>query len=49
MSQAIASEIAGAGVIIVPGLKHMGLTENPSFFINALSEFLEAVPQRHDG
>jgi pimeloyl-ACP methyl ester carboxylesterase len=49
MSQAIASEIAGAGVIIVPGLKHMGLTENPSFFINALSEFLEAVPLRHGG
>ena len=46
MSQAIASEIAGAGVIIVPALKHMGLTENPSFFINALSEFLEAVPLR---
>lgn len=44
MSQAIASEIAGAGVIIVPDLKHMGLTENPSFFINALSEFLDAVP-----
>ena len=47
MSQAIASEIAGAGVIIVPNLKHMGLTENPSFFITALSEFLEAVPLRH--
>jgi pimeloyl-ACP methyl ester carboxylesterase len=49
MSQAIASEIAGAGVIIVPDLKHMGLTENPSFFINALSEFLEAVPLRPGG
>jgi pimeloyl-ACP methyl ester carboxylesterase len=44
MSQAIASEIAGAGVIIVPDLRHMGLAENPSFFITALSEFLEAVP-----
>jgi (E)-2-((N-methylformamido)methylene)succinate hydrolase len=43
MSQAIASEIAGAEVIIVPQLKHMGLTENPSFFITALSEFLESV------
>lgn len=49
MSQTIASEIAGAGVIIVPNLKHMGLTENPSFFINALSEFLEAVPLIHGG
>ncbi|MDC1287884.1 alpha/beta hydrolase [Gammaproteobacteria bacterium] len=44
MSQAIASEIEGAGVIIVPNLKHMGLAENPSFFINALFEFLDAVP-----
>jgi len=44
MSQAIASEIDGAGVIIVPDLKHMGLTENPSFFINSLFEFLDAVP-----
>lgn len=49
MSQTIASEIAGSGVIIVPNLKHMGLTENPSFFITALSEFLEAVPLRHGG
>ncbi|MCP4766546.1 MAG: alpha/beta fold hydrolase [Gammaproteobacteria bacterium] len=43
MSQVIASEIAGADVIIVPQLKHMGLTENPSFFITAISEFLETV------
>jgi len=43
MSQAIASEIAWAAVIIVPQLRHMGLTENPSFFITALSEFLETV------
>jgi pimeloyl-ACP methyl ester carboxylesterase len=49
MSQAIASEIAGARVIIVPNLKHMGLAENPSLFIIALSEFLEAVPLRHGG
>jgi pimeloyl-ACP methyl ester carboxylesterase len=44
MSQAIASEISGAQVIIVPGLRHMGLTENPPFFINALVEFLEDLP-----
>ena len=44
MSQAIASEISGAQVIIVPGLRHMGLTENPSFFIHALVEFLEELP-----
>ncbi len=44
MSQAIASEINAAQVIIVPGLRHMGLTENPSFFIHALVEFLEELP-----
>lgn len=43
MSQAIASEIAGAEVIIVPALKHMGLAENPGFFVTALGEFLESV------
>lgn len=42
MSQAIASEITGTQVIIVPGLQHMGLSENPSFFIAALDEFLDA-------
>ena len=40
MSQAIASEIEGAQVIIVPELQHMGLSENPSFFITAIEEFL---------
>ena len=44
MSQTIASEIAGAQVIIVPNLQHMGLTENPSFFISALVEFFEELP-----
>jgi pimeloyl-ACP methyl ester carboxylesterase len=41
MSQAIASEIDGAQVIVVPRLQHMGLVENPSFFINAIAEFME--------
>ncbi len=41
MSQAIASEIAGASVVVVPGLKHMGLVENPSFFIGEIADFLE--------
>ena len=44
MSQSIAGEIKGSQVIIVPGLQHMGLTENPSFFITALVEFLEQLP-----
>ena len=43
MSQAIASEIDGAQVIIVPELQHMGLSENTSFFITALSEFVEPL------
>ena len=41
MSQSIASEIDGAEVVIVPGLQHMGLSENPSFFISAIGEYLE--------
>jgi pimeloyl-ACP methyl ester carboxylesterase len=43
MSQSIASEITGSQVIVVPGLKHMGLAENPSFFISALMDFLEEL------
>ena len=43
MSQAIAAEIDGAQVIIVPELQHMGLSENPSFFITALAEFIDQV------
>ncbi|MDH3762385.1 MAG: alpha/beta fold hydrolase [Gammaproteobacteria bacterium] len=41
MSQTIAGEISGSQVIVVPQLQHMGLVENPSFFINAVAEFLE--------
>ena len=44
MSQSIAGEIKGSQVIIVPDLQHMGLTENSSFFITALLEFLEQLP-----
>ncbi len=44
MSQSIAAEIDGAQVIIVPQLQHMGLVENPSFFITALAEFFESLP-----
>jgi pimeloyl-ACP methyl ester carboxylesterase len=43
MSQAIASEIDGSRVVIVPQLKHMGLTENEALFIAELREFLDAV------
>ncbi len=43
MSQAIAGEINGAQVVVVPGLKHMGLLENPSFFIGAIADFLDTL------
>jgi pimeloyl-ACP methyl ester carboxylesterase len=43
MSQAIASEISGARVVIVPHLKHMGLTENESLFIDELTQFFDTV------
>ncbi len=43
MSQAIASEIGGASVVVVPGLRHMGLVENPSFFIGEIADFLESI------
>ncbi|HKJ50302.1 MAG TPA: 3-oxoadipate enol-lactonase, partial [Gammaproteobacteria bacterium] len=43
MSLAIASEIEGAQVVIVPQLQHMGLVENAPFFVNAIAEFLESI------
>lgn len=43
MSQAIASEIGSAQVVIAPGLQHMGLVENPSFFVNEIADFLEST------
>jgi pimeloyl-ACP methyl ester carboxylesterase len=45
MSQAIAGEIDGSEVVIVPYLKHMGLAEDPGFFIVALVEFLDRLAQ----
>lgn len=41
MSRAIASEIEGAEVIILPGLKHMGLVERPELFTGPVLEFLD--------
>ena len=45
MSHAIASEIDGADVIIVPHLRHMGLAEAPDLFIDALTGFLDSKVQ----
>ena len=41
MSHAIASEIAGAEAIIVPGLQHMGLVENVDAFAKPIEAFLQ--------
>jgi len=40
MSKAIAAEIPGAQVFIVPGLRHLGLVERPAEFIKPLLQFL---------
>jgi len=41
MSHAIASEIAGAETIIVEGLQHLGLIEQPALFTQPIRAFLE--------
>lgn len=41
MSHAIASEIPGARTLIVPGLQHMGLAEDPHLFTPPLLDFLD--------
>jgi len=43
MSHAIAAEIAGSETIIVPGLQHMGLIEQPALFTGPLLRFLDRV------
>ena len=43
MSHAIATEIAGAEVIIVPELQHMGLVERPELFAEPVKGFLQRV------
>lgn len=43
MSRAIAAEIPRAEVAIVPGLRHMGLVEQPRLFTAPLLTFLERV------
>lgn len=43
MSEAIGAEIAGAEVIVVPALQHMGVVEQPDQFTRPLLAFLNAV------
>ena len=40
MSRAIAAEIAGAQLCIVPELQHLGLMERPKSFTDPILEFL---------
>jgi pimeloyl-ACP methyl ester carboxylesterase len=43
MSHAIASEISGAEVVIIPVLQHMGVVEQPTLFIEPLLTFLNSA------
>jgi len=43
MTHAIAGEIAGAQAIVVPGLQHMGLVEEPALFAEPMLAFLDEV------
>lgn len=45
MARAIAAEIDGAQTRIVPGLRHLGLVEQPTPFITALLQFLQSAIQ----
>lgn len=47
MSHAIASEIAGAECVVVPGLQHLGLIERPDIFTAEILGFLARSAQRH--
>lgn len=41
MSRAIAAEIAGARLVILPGLRHMAMAEAPELFTASLKSFLD--------
>ena len=43
MSRAIADEIPGSELVILPGLRHMGLAEAPELFNARLLSFLQRV------
>ena len=48
MSRAIASEIPGAQVRIVPALQHLGLIEQPDLFTTPIHDFLGQVLARNN-
>lgn len=43
MSQAIAAEIPGSSLVVLKGLRHMALAENPGLFNSHLIDFLDRV------
>ena len=45
MSEAIASEIPGSVLLIVPALQHMGLVEQPHLFYEPSLSFLDSVSE----
>lgn len=46
MAHAIAADILGAKTVIVPGLQHMGLVEDPAQFIATLLPFLDLAREK---
>ncbi len=47
MAHAIAKEIAGSEVQIIPHLQHVGLLENPTYFLDPIEYFLKISLVRH--
>lgn len=45
MSAAIAAEIAGASLVILPGLRHMAMLEAPDIFNHYLAQFCATISQ----
>lgn len=49
MTRAIAAEIAGAQALILPGLRHMALAEDPDAVNTPLRRFLDGLPKGATG
>ncbi len=45
MTHAIAAEIPGAQTLILPGLRHLALMEDPAALNTPLRAFLDALPR----
>ncbi|MEZ5913527.1 MAG: hypothetical protein R3D84_15985 [Paracoccaceae bacterium] len=49
MTRAIAAEIAGAQALILPGLRHMALAEDPAAINTPLLRFLDSLSPEAKG